>query len=564
MNTLRMGKPKAVEDGMDSMGKGRHRYAKGDYAGALEAFTEAVQYSSQHLLLNALDARAATYEKLGDLQPALRDAKKMIDEMPKLSKGYLRCGKVLRLLQKPELALRIYDRGLTKVKIGADDDRIKLQSVYNQLRIAQTPGKSRDPLEYLPLELAEMVCLNLSMRDRVVCLSVTHSWKRLLESSHKLWTTLDTSHVKKVISQKSLTVHFRRSKWTLDRALLSIKSVDAQRLAYITKHCKMLKEIQMYGRGMIGDSLTSALNDAISLETLYVSRNTEMTLAAVQSALRLCKATLVTATILKITGPRGGFLAGKWSEMGSIKSLHLESDGESVLDIHGLAASTPIATSITLSNWGNLPNLVDCTPWTKLEHLDLTNTQLRRLPKLPTSLKSLNLSNNIQLHVGVGDEAPAELPLLETFNCEGTFITPDALKVLTMPAIANGKLKSLLIGARLADARPGPATDEYPASEDLEELSLNTMQINDARVLQILELYPKLRKLDVSGTRVTGVAVRKFVNWGITSLNLDECIDVSSDAVDWARNKGVEVEFNFNRKDSRMSFWSSSFAQRFA
>jgi F-box/TPR repeat protein Pof3 len=47
---------------------------------------QAVDYSSQHLLLNALDARAATYEKLGDLQPALRDAKKMIDTMPKLSK----------------------------------------------------------------------------------------------------------------------------------------------------------------------------------------------------------------------------------------------------------------------------------------------------------------------------------------------------------------------------------------------------------------------------------------------------------------------------------------------
>jgi len=42
----------------------------------------------------------------------------------------------------------------------------KLQSVYNHLRHAQDPGKSRDPLEYLPLELAEMICLNLSMRDR--------------------------------------------------------------------------------------------------------------------------------------------------------------------------------------------------------------------------------------------------------------------------------------------------------------------------------------------------------------------------------------------------------------
>jgi hypothetical protein len=29
----------------------------------------------------------------------------------------------LRLLKKPELALKIYERGLTKVKIGADDDR---------------------------------------------------------------------------------------------------------------------------------------------------------------------------------------------------------------------------------------------------------------------------------------------------------------------------------------------------------------------------------------------------------------------------------------------------------
>ena len=62
----------------------------------------------------------------------------MIDEMPKLSKacltstcygssdeiqGYLRCGKVLRLLKKPELALKIYERGLSKVKIGADNDR---------------------------------------------------------------------------------------------------------------------------------------------------------------------------------------------------------------------------------------------------------------------------------------------------------------------------------------------------------------------------------------------------------------------------------------------------------
>lgn len=104
----------------------------------------------------------------------------------------------------------------------------------------------------------------------------------------------------------------------------------------------MLKELQMHGRGMLGDSLTGALSDAKSLETLYVSRNTEMTLFTVQTALGLCKRSLVTATVLRITGPRGGFLAGRWPVMESIKSLHLESDGESVLDI---------VSTISVTSW---------------------------------------------------------------------------------------------------------------------------------------------------------------------------------------------------------------------
>jgi len=160
---------------------------------------------------------------------------------------------------------------------------------------------------------------------------------------------------------------------------------------------------------------------------------------------------------------------------------------------------------------------------------------------------------------------PDELPFLETFSCESTNISSDILKILTMASIANGKLKTLLIGGRLCEHRPGPAADEYPASEGLEELSLTTMQINDARVVPIIELYPKLRKLDVSGTRVTGVAVRQFVERGIKFLNLDNCADIGSDAVDWARGEGVEVSFIFRPLgQGKRSFWNSSFARSFA
>jgi F-box/TPR repeat protein Pof3 len=38
-------------------------------------------------------------------------------------KGYLRCGKVLQLKGENKLALKIYERGLEKVKIGADNER---------------------------------------------------------------------------------------------------------------------------------------------------------------------------------------------------------------------------------------------------------------------------------------------------------------------------------------------------------------------------------------------------------------------------------------------------------
>ncbi|KUJ13993.1 uncharacterized protein LY89DRAFT_736996 [Mollisia scopiformis] len=39
--------------------------------------------------------------------------------MPKLAKGYLRCGKILSLTKKTDLALQIYERGLLKVKISS-------------------------------------------------------------------------------------------------------------------------------------------------------------------------------------------------------------------------------------------------------------------------------------------------------------------------------------------------------------------------------------------------------------------------------------------------------------
>lgn len=48
--------------------------------------SQAVRISSGHLLIDAIDHRAAAYEKLGKLQAALKDSKQMIDFRPNIAK----------------------------------------------------------------------------------------------------------------------------------------------------------------------------------------------------------------------------------------------------------------------------------------------------------------------------------------------------------------------------------------------------------------------------------------------------------------------------------------------
>jgi F-box/TPR repeat protein Pof3 len=155
------------------------------------------------------------------------------------------------------------------------------------------------------------------------------------------------------------------------------------------------------------------------------------------------------------------------------------------------------------------------------------------------------VSNNTQLNIPIGDADPLSLPLLHTFACHSTFITADHLKLITQASIKAGNLKRLSVGGRDTDFHNTPVTNEFPASKTVEELSLAAMILGDERMAQIVNLYPNLKRLDASATKITGVSVKKFVNLGIKWLRLSECQDVGTDAVEWARGMGVEVEYLF-------------------
>jgi F-box/TPR repeat protein Pof3 len=138
--------------------------------------------------------------------------------------------------------------------------------------------------------------------------------------------------------------------------------------------------------------------------------------------------------------------------------------------------------------------------------------------------------------------------------CARTSLSNTFIKSVTQESIKRGNLKSLSIGDRIFEAEDlaVPAENAYPVSGTVEELSLALLMLSDREVIKIVNLYPNVQKLDVSGTRITGVAVKTFVQLGVKRLKMNECSDVGPDAVEWARGQGIEVEFNFPSRSGNM------------
>lgn len=208
---------------------------------------------------------------------------------------------------------------------------------------------------------------------------------------------------------------------------------------------------------------------------------------------------------------------------------------------------TPNLISAILPQWKVVAIAFDLEPWKFLQTLDLTNTQITQFPRLPATLKHLTLSDNPLLTIRSQEEllALTVLPLLETFNCHTTALDATHVMHITSEAITKRNLKKLYIGGRMNATEKTPVEQEFPSSETVEELSLACLLLTDRRALQIVGLFPNLRKLDMSNTKITGVAVKEFVEKGITSLKLNECDEISTDAIEWARGKGISVEYKF-------------------
>ncbi|KAG6158124.1 hypothetical protein E4U11_004875 [Claviceps purpurea] len=143
------------------------------------------------LHIEALDLRAATYEAMGKLDLAIKDAEWMVELAPQLPDGYLRLGNLARLQGNEEYAWNMYQSGIDANMITGEGSSPKLQ----QLHALRRHALKKDPI-CLPAEIVGPIFSYLSWIEILRILRVSKQWKRVLTSPvhGRLWRDIVFPH----------------------------------------------------------------------------------------------------------------------------------------------------------------------------------------------------------------------------------------------------------------------------------------------------------------------------------------------------------------------------------
>ncbi|KAL6878739.1 hypothetical protein J3F83DRAFT_254352 [Trichoderma novae-zelandiae] len=242
---------------MEAIAAGRAKYVDQRYKQALDSFTEAIKHcpcevakrkrkrsewedqelseNAQATLiatrppppeclnplhLQALNYRAATFERVPDLRRAQADARRMMDIAPRSPEGYLRASKLLRAEEKTLEAFNVLTEGI----VACLESRNFEPEHLRILDKARNPLKSKyakvDPLgsfvslswmstAYLPPELIRDIFGRLDLSTLCHCLRVSKSWRKTLTApaSAHFWRSLlftGASNPRKPVPVKSL------------------------------------------------------------------------------------------------------------------------------------------------------------------------------------------------------------------------------------------------------------------------------------------------------------------------------------------------------------------------
>jgi F-box/TPR repeat protein Pof3 len=555
---------------------GKSYYKLKQYEKAIEAFTNGIDASAIPSA-TLYDYRAATHEKLGDFNAAVKDGRLTIRTHKQDVKGYLRTASALQKMDKLDTALSIYKYGMKNVPVSNKDFPL-LQQLHNKLTRTVSPPKAIDPFAVLPVELVEMVIGYLSFKNMVSCLRVSRGWKDYLTHRPKIWANIDLSGATKPVSRTFFANAVRYSRGSL-HTLTVHRMHHTDMLRNIATACKSLHTLTILSFPFkISDTLIGMAQSAQNLRR--VSVHTEITSDTMGQILRRrpdlelfdCKSISASDADVPID-----WKGGPYSRLQTL-ALQGNADGRPPRTfIQSLIRQTPEIRSLTCLNM-LIRSPDDIT--LRLCETRLTSIVLKKInivPIFPSTLRHLvyfpvippTVLNGVRnsfrhscsrslTHVSFGNHVdlwPDFLSKLLDFyvDADGAVISIEDGKPLQHIALAGMIETNNADGtpSTLASVPPRTLVSTYLATSpriltrSLTSLELPGQPLTDDDIAPITE-STRLTTIDVSNTNISGFGIKKLVDGAPTLryINADHCRNLSSrDVIDYAKERGVHVSY---------------------
>jgi F-box/TPR repeat protein Pof3 len=428
-----------------------------------------------------------------------------------------------------------------------------------------SPPKSVDPLTVLPRELAEQILNYLNFKQLMNTCLVSKEWAQFIRRTPNLWRHLDLTLAKRKVKNAfvSRAINVGRSKLkvvTLRNLFDFDKALDA-----LTKHCP-LEEITLRDTGVHTESVVGLLKRLKNLRSLRIGNGTKLSCKGISAVLGDAAATLETL-YLEDVAAQAGFYGSPFPDVAFSKMQELD-----------LAWSVqwPTPGAGLQATLGNMPNLrslklhhlhaslpsmtfqrkLDLSQHKHLSRLDLVwHFQKANELALPPSLTYFALGTWRPKHAMFFDNLDPHEPLqwsfpslVELHICIREIKLDSVEHALRPPTSTHDGTPSLLHTLAITTGDlPGSQVNDvlsHPRLKEVKHLTLKSCHgLDDDHMSSVASCLPLLQSLDVSGTDVTGAGIKEVINNGLKKLVVNDCRYLGLDAVHWARNQGVKVEY---------------------
>ena len=376
---------------------------------------------------------------------------------------------------------------------------------------------------------------------------VCKSWHQAVTSNASLWSVLDFSAAKKKYSLDTVRTYVKRSRGQARRFVTGGFYQD-KALFHVAGRCKKLQELH-YAPSPAGTTLFRAVSAIQDLRKLTLTPACTITLDLCIDILQSCER-LEHVEFLHVLKMEVHNDPSRLRELTNLRWIALDSPSQhqSRLAINILPKLTH-AHHLSMKRWrfdGDYCRQHGFKQLENLRYLDIAGSYSDHLPPFPTSIEDLSISNNAIL----ASQKPFQtLPNLTRLSWADSAVLEDAAQVLQSWLNENdGILQELYLDSNNLTASELLALFESGRLRNVRRLSLRQCQFNDTLAKKLTQHLRHVQVLDITGTSVTGIAVKEIVTRrgsGLQKLVIDSCHHVGIDAVEWARDQGVNVSFKF-------------------